>query len=142
MIERLAEPAVGFGLYSASRAGSRLGRLRSGPFEGPATEKPPALPEDVYSHPGRVSVIHFFARTVARIRPVCQPGLGSTVIAVACHPLNRLGRQITVPVDAVRVGLLVIEMAPDGAVPRRGRVFLVWDTVDFADEPHAVATLQ
>src|ERR1017187_240720 len=49
MIERLAEPAVGFGLHSASRAGSRLGRLRSGPFEGPATEKPPALPEDVYS---------------------------------------------------------------------------------------------
>src|ERR1022692_934928 len=46
---RLADPAVGFGLYPASRAGSRLGQLRSGPFEGPATEKPPALPEDVYS---------------------------------------------------------------------------------------------
>ena len=27
----------------------RHGRLRKGPFEGPATVKPPALPEDVYS---------------------------------------------------------------------------------------------
>jgi len=30
-----------------------LFRLRSGPFEGPATEKPPALPEDGYSPAGR-----------------------------------------------------------------------------------------
>jgi hypothetical protein len=28
--------------------GSCFGRLRSGPFEGPAIEKPPALPEDSY----------------------------------------------------------------------------------------------
>ena len=27
-----------------------LFRLRSGPFEGPATEEPPALPEDGYSN--------------------------------------------------------------------------------------------
>src|ERR1035441_8530049 len=30
------------------RARMFLGRLRSGPFEGPAIEKPPALPEDDY----------------------------------------------------------------------------------------------
>src|ERR1035441_836968 len=30
--------------------GLDLCRLRSGPFEGPATVKPPALPEDNYEH--------------------------------------------------------------------------------------------
>jgi hypothetical protein len=42
---------------SAAGAGSVFGRLRSGPFEGPATEKPPALPEDAYLPYGNCATV-------------------------------------------------------------------------------------
>src|SRR3954462_10942188 len=35
-------------LASVQRHSLHHGRLRKGPFEGPATVKPPALPEDIY----------------------------------------------------------------------------------------------
>jgi hypothetical protein len=54
-IRSLTVPEVCFSSYKklASRGkfvvlGFDFDRLRSGPFEGPATAKPPALPEDAY----------------------------------------------------------------------------------------------
>src|SRR5271157_4166991 len=44
---------------------SAFQRLRSGPFEGPATVKPPALPEDTYSRP--VLALFFAHRAFAAL---------------------------------------------------------------------------
>ena len=48
MRERFVGPAARLGLKLSFAGGLVFRRLRSGPFEGPATEKPPALPEDDY----------------------------------------------------------------------------------------------
>jgi hypothetical protein len=59
---------------------SRFYRLRSGPFEGPATAKPPALPEDTY-YPEMAATpwdIHPNGKKFLMIKPAASAGAATT----------------------------------------------------------------